>query len=103
MSAPCPVLPPDLEHNNPGWAVSCEKFLAGHCSVPQSGLADLAIIRVLLGPASGDQAPWTHIHGGKPFYNVLCGLQDHSTRLFKIHTVTVIMSLLDKLKGRSLC
>lgn len=99
MSAPCPVLPPDLEHNNPGWTASCEKCLADRSSVPQSGLADLAIIRLLLGPASGDQAPWTHVHVGKPFCDVLCGLQDHSTRLFKIHTVRVILSLLDKLRG----
>lgn len=79
MSAPCLVLPPDLEHNNPGWTASCAKFLADRSSVPRSGLADLAIIRLLLGPASGDQAPWTHIHVGKPFCDVWCGLQDHST------------------------
>jgi len=99
MSASCPVLPPDLEHNNPGWTASCEKFLADRSSVPQSGLADFAIIGLLLGRASGDQAPWTHIHVGKPFCYVLCGLQDHSTRLFKTHTVTVVLLLLDKLRG----
>jgi len=99
MSAPCPVLPSDLEHNNPGWTASCEKFLADPSSVPQSGLADLATIRLLLGPDSGNEAPWTHIHVGKPFYDVLCGLQDHSTRLFEILTVRVILSLQDKLRG----
>jgi len=91
MSATCLVLSPDLEHNNPGWTASCEKLLADRSGVPQSGLADLAIIRLLLGPASGDQAPWTHIHVGKPFCDVLCGRQDHGTRLFKTHTVAVIL------------
>jgi hypothetical protein len=99
MSASCPVLPQGLQHNNPGWTASCEKLPADRSSVPLSGLADFAIIGLLLGPASGDQARWTHIHVGKPFCDVLCGLQDHSTRLFKIHTVIVILSLLDKLRG----
>jgi len=99
MSAPCPVLSPDLEHNNPGWTASCEKLLADRSGVSQSGLSDLAIIRLLLGRASGGQASWTHIHVGKPFCNVLCGRKDHSTRVFKMHTVTVILSLLDKLRG----
>jgi hypothetical protein len=100
MSAPCFVLPPDLEHNNPGWTASCENLLAVRSSVRQSGLVDLAVIRLLLGPTTGDQAPWTHIHVGKPFYYVLRGLQDHSTRLFKTHTVTAILLLLDKHSGK---
>jgi hypothetical protein len=103
MSAPCSVLPPDLEHNNPGWTASCEKLLADRGSLPQCGLADLAVIRLLLGPATVVHAPWTHIHVGKPYCDVLRRLQDHSTRLFKIHTVTVILLLLDKPSGESLC
>lgn len=99
MSAPCLVVHSDLKLKNPGWTDFCENLPADCCRVPQSGLADLAIMRLLLGAATGGQALWTHVHVGKPFCHVRCGLQDHSTRLFKIHTVNVILLLLLKLRG----
>lgn len=99
MPAPCAVLPPDLEYSNPGWTDPCEDLSADCGSVPQSGLADPAVICLLLGSAAGGQAPWTHIYVGKPFWDVWYDVQERSIRVFKTHTVTVTLLLLDKLRG----